>query len=360
MKKIMIVAVLLISAITTAQKSLFKNISTTDEYTEYGTVVDTDNDGVYEIGDRQYVMKFKLKTLPTGEGYSITATIDKGDKKGKKTTIDVVEGNFTCKGYPYESVIRYTSKKDGIVAIGDYIFFLKGVSADGTSYTSIDDVYIKKGASSEVHNDGKQKKKKLSFKDKLKKLKSGGIVIKANYGSEHKALQSQNLRKLITDYLVAMKAKQDARTAKEKQSDKNISNSRDAIVLKEKESRNAEKAKRDAEWADAKRYNDSVKATPEWQDLQRRKEQNERNYQGAKSKNTVTLRNNSGRAIYVGTGGSRNPGTKINAGSTASWSCSQDAYLQIITKSGGSNAYSSTSQKVYSKNSGCGNTVNIN
>ena len=364
MKKIMIVALLLISAITTAQKSLFESISTTDQYTEYGTVVDTDNDGVYEIGDRQYVMKFKLKTLTTGEGYSITATIDKGDKKGKKTTIDVVEGNFTCKGYPYESVIRYKSNKDGIVAIGDYIFFLKGVSADGTSYTSIDDVYIKEGASSGVNNDGKQKKvvkkKKLSFKDKLKKLKSGGIVIKANYGSEHKALQSQNLRKLITDYLVAMKAKQDARTAKEKQSDKNILNASEAIVLKAKEIKDAEKAKRDAEWAEAKIYNDSVKATPKWQDLQRRKEQNERNYQGAKSRNTVTLRNNSGRAIYVGTSGSRNRGTKINAGSTASWSCSQDAYLQIMTKSGGSNAYSSTSQKVYGKNSGCGNTVNIN
>ncbi len=359
----MIAAILLISAITTAQKSLFENISTTDQYTEYRAVVDTDKDGVYEIGDRQFVVKFELKTLSTGEGYSITAIVDKGDKKGKTSTIDVVEGNFTCKGYPYESVIRSTSNKDGIVAIGDYVFFLKGVSEEGTSYTSIDDVYIKEGASVE-NNDGKQKKaekkKKLSFKDKLKKLKSGGVVIKANYGSEHKALQSQNLRKLITDYLVAMKAKQDARTAKEKQSDKNILKSRDAIVLKAKEAKAAEKAKRDAEWADAKRYNDSVKATPEWQDLQRRKEQNERNYQGAKSKNTVTLRNNSGRAIYVGTSGSRNPGTKINAGSTASWSCSQDAYIQIITKSGGSNAYSSTSQKVYSKNSGCGKTINVN
>lgn len=357
----MIAALLLISAITTAQKSLFESISTTDQYTEYGTVFDTDNDGVYEIGDRQYVMKFKLKTLPTGEGYSITAIIDKGDKKGKTTTIDVVEGNFTCKGYPYESVIRYKSNKDGIVAIGDYIFFLKGVSDEGTSYTSIDDVYIKEGASSGANNAGKQKKevkkKKISFIDKLKQLKSGGIILKANYGSEHKDLQSQNLRKLITDYLVAMKAKQDARTAKEKQSDKNISNSRDAIVLKAKETRNAEKAKRDAEWADAKKYNDSVKATPEWQDLQRRKAQNEANYQASKTRNTVTLRNNSSSAVYVGKSGSRNPGTKINSGGTASWSCDQDAYIQTISSSG---AYSSSNNRVYGKNSGCGKTLNIN
>jgi len=197
MKKIILAVVLLITTVTIAQNNLFSNISTTDQYTEYRSVVDNDNDGVYEIRDRQFVVKFKLKTLSTGEGYSISAIVDKGSAKGKTSTIDVVEGNFTCIGYPYESVIK--SNKDGIVAIGDYIFFLKGVSNEGTSYTSIDDVYIKEGAS--VNNTEKQKKavkkKKLSFIDKLQKFKSGTIG-SANYGSEHKDLQSQNLRKLIT------------------------------------------------------------------------------------------------------------------------------------------------------------------
>lgn len=358
MRKLILGVAFLASIATIAQNNLFTNISTTDQYTGYRSVVDNDNDGVYEIGDRQYVIKFKLKTLHTGEGYSISAIVDKGDKKGKTSTVDVVEGNFTCTGYPYESVIKSTSNKDGIVAIGDYVFFLKGVSVDGTSYTSIDEVYIKDGASegNNAEKQKKQKKKKLSFKDKLKQLKSGGIVIKANYGSEHKALQSQNLRKLITDYLVTMKAKQGARTAEQKQSDKNILKSKEAIVLKAKEAKAAEKAKRDAEWADAKKYNDSVKATPEWQDLQRRKEQNERNYQASKTKNTVTLGNNSGSDVYVGKSGSRNPGTKIRAGGTASWSCDSDAYIQTISASG---AYSSTNQKVYSANSGCGNTINV-
>ena len=182
------------------------------------------------------------------------------------------------------------------------MFFLKGVSEEGTSYTSIDEVYIKEGASS-GNNAGEQKKKKkkVSFKDRLKQMKSGGIVVKANYGSEHKALQSKNLRKLITDYLVAMKAKQGARTTKEKQSDKNILKASDAIASKAKNAKAAEKAKRDAEWAEAKKYNDSVKATPEWQDLQRRKAQNEANYQASKSgkSNTVTISNRTGRDIYV-------------------------------------------------------------
>ena len=358
MKKIIIAFVLMATTITVAQNSLFKSISTTDQYTGYTSVLDTDNDGVYVIANRQFVVKFELKTLPTGEGYSISAIVDKGDKKGKTSTIDAVAGNFTCVGYPYESIIKAKYNKDGIVAIGDYVFFLKGVSADGTSYTSIDEVYIKDGASAgnKGGEEKKKKKKKFSFKEKLKQVKSGGLVIKANYGSEHKALQSQNLKKLITDYLVAMKAKQGARTEKEKQSDRNVAKSRDAIESKAKNAKAAEKAKRDAEWADAKKYNDSVKATPEWKDLQRRKEQNERNYQGHKAKNVVTLRNNSSRDIYVGKSGSSNPGTRISAGGTASWDCERSAYIQTINNG----AYKSTNSKVYNANTGCGETINVN
>ena len=50
---------------------------------------------------------------------------------------------------------------------------------------------------------------------KLQKMRSGGIG--GNYGAAHKALQKLNLNEMITDYLVAMKAKQDGRTSAEKQ-----------------------------------------------------------------------------------------------------------------------------------------------
>ncbi len=357
MKKIMLGVALLVSTVTIAQKSLFNNISTKDQYTEYRSVVDIDKDGVYEIRDRQFVVKFNFKTLTTGEGYSISAIVDKGSNKGKASTIDVVEGSYTCKGYPYESLIRDRSKKEAIVAIGDYIFFLKGVSDEGTSYTSIDDVYIKEGASG-GNNADKPEKKKVSFKEKMMALKNASTAgaTSANYGSEHKALESQNLRKLITDYLVEMKVKQDTRTAKEKQSDKNILKAKEEIVLKAKATKDAEKAKRDAEWAEAKRYNDSIKATPEHQDLERRKRQNEANYQASQNKTGVTLYNTSGSTIYVGTSGSSNPGTKINAGGSAKWDCRRDAYFQTISASG---AYSSTSSRAYSANSSCGGKVTV-
>lgn len=357
MKKLILGVALLISTVTIAQNSLFSNVSTTDQYTGYRSVVDSDNDGVYEIRNRQFVVKFKLKTLTTGEGYSILAIVDKGDNKGKTSTIDVVEGNYTCKGYPYESLVRNKSKKEGIAAIGDYIFFLEGVSDDGTSYTTIDEVYIKEGASGR-NNANKPEKKKVSFKDKMKALKNASTsgTISANYGAEHKALESQNLRKLITDYLVAMKTKQDARTSKEKQSDKNISNAKGAIVLKAKETKDAEKAKRDAEWAEAKRYNDSIKATPEHQDLERRKRQNEANYQsrngGSQTQGKVTIYNKTGKDIYIYQDGSRN-GTRINVNSSTKVDCSSNYTYKFDSNSGGSGS------TCYSANSGCGNTVTV-
>ena len=358
MKKLILGVALLVSTVTIAQESLFSNISTSDQYTQYRSVVDNDNDGVYEIGDRHYVIKFKLKTLTTGEGYSISAVVDKGDNKGKASEIDVVEGNYTCQGYPYESLVKNKSKKEGIVAIGDYIFFLEGISDDGTSYTTIDEVYIKEGTSGEGNSD-EPEKKKLSFKEKMVVLKNASTTgaIPISYGAEHKALESQNLRKLITDYLVAMKAKQDARTPKEKQSDINITNAREAIVLKAKQERDAEKAKSDAEWAEAKRYNDSIKATPEHQDLERRKRQNEANYQsrngGSQTQGKVTIYNKTGKDIYIYQDGARN-GTRINVNSSTKVDCSSNYTYKFDSNAGGSGS------ACYNANSGCGNTVTVN
>jgi len=246
-----------------------------------------------------------------------------------------------CSGYPYES--HLSNSNFSFVAVGDYVFNLYGLANDGITFKGIQKVFIKKGA---VAPEPKEKKKK-SFKEKLAALKA--MKESSGFGPEHKALQKQNLNEMITNYLVVMKAKQDARTPAQLKSQENI-----------KKAKAQQVAAKDNEWAEAKRYNDSIKATPEWQELERRKRQNEANYQASKTKNTVTFYNISGSTIYVGTSGSRNPGTKISAGGSASWSCSQDGYIQSITKSGGSTAYKSTSRKVYSANTSCGGTVNIN
>lgn len=353
MKKIILVLTLLLTGVTYAQNNLFDNISTTHQYSEYSSVKEIGSGGKYTIKNKYAIVKFQKQYLPTGEGYQIKIIVDnEGKHKGKtRFLLDATTEGIVCKGQPYESALTVSKNYKSFVAIDDYVFVLYGANHGGASFTKIDRVFIKNGAAI-PKSKGKKKKKKFSFKDKLLALrttKAGG----GHFGSEHKALQKQNIKKLITDYLVAMKAKQDARTPAELKSEKNIQTAKKKKVAKDTQ---VEKDK----WKEAKRYNDSVKATPEWQDLQRRKRQNEANYQAAQKRNVVTLRNNSNRTIYVGRGGSQNRGTEIRAKSSAKWSCSQDAYIQVHTKEGGSNAYRSTKTRVYSKNSGCGKIININ
>jgi hypothetical protein len=344
MKKLILstLTVLALSAGINAQKSLFENISTTDQYIEYYSVRDDNNDGKYVIKDPRFVVKFQKEYLPTGEGYAIRALVDEGKNKDFLAwSMSAAEEGVVCTGHPYESML--TEDKESFVAIGDYVFVLYELEVDGAPFYTVSKAFIKKGAVAPAAEDGE--KKKMTMKERmiaLNELKNGG----ASYGPEHKALQSQNLDEMVADYLAVMKVKQDARTPEQLKSEENI-----------KVAKVAKANAKDNEWAEAKRYNDSIKATAEYQDLQKRKEQNERNYQASKTKNTVTLRNNSSSAIYVGTSGSSNRGTKIDAGGTASWSCIQDAYIQTSTQSGGSTVYSSSSNKVYSADSNCGSTV---
>ena len=338
MKKIIFVITIFITTITFAQKNLFSNVSTTDQYQRFFSVQDKDGDGVYEIKDRDLIVKFNLKTLASGEGYRIEAVIDAGSSKGKTLKkMDAVNGYSTCAGYPFESYIRNRPSKSAFVAIGDYVFDLYKMSENGISYGGIATVFIKV----DNQNTTGGKKKKKSFREKMRALKNAASK-NPSYGAAHKALQSKNLDKLITDYLTVMKAKQDARSSTEKKKDNNIK------IAKSKGAN------------DIKRYNDSVKATPKYKDLQRRIKQNEANYQAAQKANVVTLRNNSGSSIYVGKSGSVNRGTEIPAGRTGKWDCKYDAFIQRHTIEGGSNAYRSTKTKVYKANSGCGNTININ
>lgn len=329
----MILAVtLLIATITIAQNSLFSNISTTDQYEKYTTVYDKEGDGIYEkisnFGSKPTLVKFYMEYLPTGEGFKLKVVVDEGNEKDKVLQrSDAAEGDYLCSGYPYETTIKHKYSKDGFVSIGDYVFLIRGISADGTSFDGIDDAYIKKSA--KATKEKVTKKKKVSFMKRIKALKNKSKT--PNYGAAHKALQSQNLDKLITDYLVAMKAKQNARTVKQKQGDKNI------IAAKNR----ADK--------EIKRYNDSIRATPAHKRLkahQARMKQMDNN----NAKKTVTINNRTGKDIYIYKEGFRN-GTRINSNSSTKVDCSFNYTYKFDSNSGGSGSM------CYSANSGCGRSV---
>lgn len=335
-KQLILAVILLITTITQAQKSLFDNISEENQYHVYRMFTESE-EGFFTSKTRLDPVKFKKEYLPTGEGYKLTAITDEGTDKGDVfVTSDVSSKGNSCVGYPYESHIHGTYS---YVSIDNYVFVLGGLSKDKTSFKTLNVAFIKieRSAKDKAKKKDETKSKK-SFFAQIKALKNQAQTASGHFGSEYKELEGKNIRKMITDYLVAMKAKQNGRTATQKKSDKNIAN----IAV-------AKKAAKDAVWAEAKRYNDSVKATPEWQELDRRKKLNEANYQGAQKANIVTLRNTSANTIYVANEGSKNRGTKINAGGSAKWNCDQDAFIQVNN--------TTTNTKVYSKNTGCGNTI---
>lgn len=323
---------MLASSVVMAQNNLFSNVSTTDQYYRFFYVQDSDKDGIYEIKDRDLIVKFNVKELATGEGYRLESIIDIGNSKGKLLQkMDAVHGYSNCVGYPYESNIRDRTTREGIVSIDDYVFILTNMSKDGTSFEGINSVFIKKTASGTTASGGK--KKKLSFKEKMKALKSG-LTNTPSYGPAHQALQSKNLNTYITEYLVAMKAKQEGRTATEKQSDKNVENAKN----------------QDA--ADIKAYNDSIKATPEYAKLKAHQARMKAMENGTIAK-TVTIYNKSGRDIYIYENGSRN-GTRINANSSTKVNCTSNYTYKYDSNSGGSGS------TCYSANSRCGSSIIVN
>ncbi|WBX72415.1 hypothetical protein [Tenacibaculum retecalamus] len=361
MKKLILGALLLLTTVTIAQNSLFNNISEETQYRWYSTIYEY-KQGFFKSRLAPGFVKFKKESLPTGETTKLTAILDSGDNAGQQSfTKDAVDKENNCVGYPYESMLTVNYGKRAYISVDKYVLEVDGISKDLTYFKSIKNVYIKVAESAK--KDKVKKKKKSAYELKVEAaMKAGGLGAlltrntdgrgSATNNPEYDSFIAENIRKMVTDYLVSMKVKQDARTSKEKQADKNILKLKIAAELAAKKAKKAAAAEREASWADSKRYNDSVKVTPEYKDLQRRKRQNEANYQSAQKRDVVTLLNTSGRDIYVGRGSSKNRGTKISAGGSAKWNCGQNAYIQVNGRS--------TNRKVYSKNSGCGKTVSVN
>lgn len=338
MKKRILGIALFITTMVSAQGSLFENISTTDSYDEYWAVYDEDGDGFYKTGEQRFIVKFEVKKLATGEGYSYAAIVTEKGKIGH--VVDggnAVTGYDFCKGYPYESVMRHQYEKHGLVSIGDYVFILSNVSEDGTSFKGIESVYIKRKVSADIEGGKTEKKKKFSFKDVANAVKDNytGSESTPNYGEAHKKLESTNLDKLITDYLVKMKAKQDARSAAEKQKDKNIENAKGQ------------------EDADIQAYNDSIKATPEYKKMKEyQKRMNEMDKEDAKSE--VTFENKTGKDIYVYTEGQRGMnGTRITVNSSKTVDCTHNYTYKYDSWDNGNGT------PFYNANTNCGGSFTI-
>ncbi len=193
-------------------------------------------------------------------------------------------------------------------------------------------------------SDNKKKKKKLSLKERMeqsmmKKLaKSNGL--QGVYNSIQK-LDAMDAVKLVQDYLKIAIAKQQAVEPKWK----SISSNAKRLQLVE--------ARRELMNIAIKKYNDDLMDTPEW----RRIQENNRLAASAAAKNNVTLKNDTGREIYIYAAGSMN-GSRLNNGASNTFSCSTTYYYAFSSDAG--SRHDNAGPLAYSANSGCGSIVSIN
>lgn len=333
MKRILLLVLLVASATTFAQNNFFGNISTTDQYKRFTSVLDMDRDGQCDVTKPDLIVKFRLGFLPSGEGYKCEAIIQEGSSKGKELIrMDALHAYSTCSGYPYESYMRQKTTKHALVALDGYVFELSEFSEEDFTFMGVPNVYIRMdddGASSE---EPEEKKEKMSMKDKLKALKDGAGTV--NYGPLHAELESKQLVEYLTNYLTEMKAKQDGRTAAELKKDDNL------------------EAAKNQDEADIQAYNDSIRETPEYQKLKEHQARMEE-MDNQSSTEMVTISNRTGSDIYIYKEGSRNS-TTIRVNSSAKFDCSFGYTYKSDPNSSGSGS------NCYNANSGCGASVTVN
>ena len=192
--------------------------------------------------------------------------------------------------------------------------------------------------------EGAKKKKKLSLKERMeqammKKMVNKNPEMKAIYNCIQK-LQSVDADNLVQNYLTAAVAQQQALEPKWKQ---NANNAKRLELVEER---------RELMFAAMKKYNEDLMDTPEW----RRIQENNAYWEKQAKENDVTIKNETGRDIYLYESGSMN-GSRINSGSSGRFSCKTTYYYAFDGNSG--SRVGNAGPLAYSASSSCGGTVSI-
>ena len=332
----------LFSIATFSQQSFFKTIETHGKdavYQRYYSVYKND-DGHQKIAGKQYKLKTEiLKLDEVSTGFKLVGAT-KEDKSGINTIDATKSKSSKIIGYPNVSHLVDRISRKGFVAIDDYIFKLGGVwkEKDGVGFNSIDEIYIRIGATGSKTE--KRKKKFGAFMNKLKDAAVNKAPEECVSPACKKAL-NMDLKKYVRDYLLNMKAKQDSYT----------------LTAKDKADIAKIEGAVDGYYKHVNKKNDAYWKSAEGQSIL----ENRRRAEGYSSKNEVTLKNKTGRTIYIArSNSSNNKGTKLSNGATTSWPCKSNAYFQVENKTSNTYSYKSTSRKAYTGNSAnCGSTKTI-
>lgn len=178
----------------------------------------------------------------------------------------------------------------------------------------------------------KKPKEKKDFFRKFKKLRVGGKI-----SSEKEYLNKINLKKMVDDYDKYM-------TVKQQSYQLNVKDKSEIAKIK-----GFRKSKKDY----IKRYNDSVYNTPEYQKMLTHQKRM-RAMDSKKSKQIVTIINNTGKTIYVFEEGSRNS-IRLGNSYSRSFPCNKNGYYSTVSNSN----INGNGRLFYKANSSCSSTVTI-
>ncbi|MGB1019178.1 MAG: hypothetical protein ACPGVH_08900 [Chitinophagales bacterium] len=331
MKNLLPIIMLFVTTISFAQDGLYQTIEKNGEaaeYREYYSVMKGEKEGTTSVeGERYWVNAVILKT-ESGEKYGVKFV--KTDGSGDLRTLDFMSRYNKVKGYPNVSYIYHEKENDGLIAVGDYIMVLNGISSDGLSFKSFETVFVKKQVK-EVKKEadtGKDGKKKSKFLASLKDALLSGNSSDESNSIEAKKARSEDLTQIAKDYLKAIKAKQSTYTL----------TAQDNADIAKLEALKAQK------YADIKKANDDYWASPAGQ-------AHYKSYGNSSSKSSsYTVKNTSSSAVTIGGNGWT---YLLNAGSSKTISCNSAVFRMV--KNGSS--WQTGSQ--ISNGSKCGQTISF-
>lgn len=306
MKKIFLFSVCTLLAITIqAQQNLFEALESNGDgatYKGFGGLV-AKGDGTYNFNTDYLPVKIELERTPSGIPVGFEARFVTENKRAFRETELSDYGSIDNYVYPMSIKHRFTKK--GYVVIDDLLFELRKIY-DGSdpSMENVTAVYVLEKERKATTTAVAPKKKKGGF---FSKLKAKANASKTNSSPSYKYITSLNLDKKFNDYVTAMKKKQATPlTAKDKAKIADI-----------------KKAKKMGE-EEIKRYNDSIRATPEYKRLKEHQALIE-SLDKENARNTVTIYNRTGRDIYIFKEGSHNSSRLTNS-SSLKLSCSNNYY----------------------------------
>ena len=320
-----------------AQKDLYtaiKEIGTEAVYIQYISLTPTASGTKIENTGKR--LRFDIVNNPFGKPWGVDC-YDAYDNRPEDKSPSIFfryDKYQKTDHYTYPSYTKDSRTGDAYAMIDSVLFKFSEISEDGSSF-SISCIYLPQVEVNNQNTAKKKSKKKMKLKDRVAAAKNK-LTAKMGPPMWNKA-SKMNLEKVAKNYFKAMKVKQSNHTYTAQEL-REIQGEKNALV---------------AEDQSIKMYNDSIRATPEYQKmLATRKMLEEKEARDGSGK--VTIVNNRSSQINLTTtqGGHT---IQINSGSDKKIDCSRDLYFSILKGS----TWTRTSTKAYSANSGCDRTISI-